>query len=147
MVWYYQMTPNDPFDYDGANELILADLTFDGTVRKVVMQANRNGFLYVVERATGKLLAAHKFVKVNWADHIDLTTGRPVWSAETKAVLEQGVKVNIWPSVPGGKNWMPMSFSPLTAMIYVNTINIGWEYEPLPVAQVSNLKAGQPFTV
>ena len=145
MVWYYQMTPNDPFDYDGANELILADLTFDGTVRKVVMQANRNGFLYVVERATGKLLAAHKFVKVNWADHIDLSSGRPVWSAETKAVLEQGVKVNIWPSVVGGKNWMPMSFSPLTAMIYVNTINLGWEYEPLPVAQVSNLKAGQPF--
>ena len=89
------------------------------------MQANRNGFLYVVERATGKLLAAYKFVKVNWADHIDLSSGRPVWSAETKAVLEQGVKVNIWPSVVEGKNWMPMSFSPLTAMIYVNTINLG----------------------
>jgi alcohol dehydrogenase (cytochrome c) len=145
MVWYYQMTPNDPFDYDGVNELILADLPFDGTVRKVLMQANRNGFLYVVERATGKLLAAHKFVKVNWADHIDLSTGRPVWSAETKAVLEQGAKVNIWPSAAGGKNWAPMSFSPLTAMVYVNTVNIGWDYEPLPVAQVSHLKAGQPF--
>jgi alcohol dehydrogenase (cytochrome c) len=145
LVWYYQMSPNDPFDYDGVNELILADLTLDGVVREVVMQANRNGFLYVVERATGKLLAAHKFVKVNWADHIDLRTGRPVWSAETKAVFDQGAKVTIWPSIVGGKNWAPMSFSPLTVLVYINTANIGLEYEPLPVAQVSTLKAGQPF--
>jgi alcohol dehydrogenase (cytochrome c) len=145
VVWYYQMSPNDPFDYDGVNELILADLTIDGAVHKVVMQANRNGFLYVVERATGKLLAAHKFVKVTWADHIDLSTGRPVWSAETKAVLDQGAKVTIWPSIVGGKNWAPMSFSPLTGLVYINTADIGLEYEPLPVSQVSNLKAGQPF--
>ena len=88
VVWHYQMTPSDPFDYDGVNEWVQAELTIDGTPRKVVMQANRNGFLYVLERATGKLLAANKFVKVTWAERVDMTTGRPVWSAETKAALD-----------------------------------------------------------
>ena len=146
VVWYYQTTPNDPFDYDGVNELIQADLTIKGATRKVVMQANRNGFLYVLERATGKLLAAHKFVKVTWADGIDMETGRPVWSAETKAVLEKGAKVRIWPAALGGKNWAPMSFSPQTGLIYVNTIARGMEYEPLPVEELANLKsAAQPL--
>ncbi len=66
------MTPSDPFDYDGVNELVQVELTIDGTPRKVIMQANRNGFLYVVERASGKLLAANKFVKVTWAERIDM---------------------------------------------------------------------------
>jgi alcohol dehydrogenase (cytochrome c) len=146
VVWYYQTTPNDPFDYDGVNELVQADLTINGATRKVVMQANRNGFLYVLERATGKLLAAHKFVKVTWADGIDMETGRPVWSAETKAVLEKGAKVRIWPAATGGKNWAPMSFSPQTGLVYVNTIAMGWEYEPLPVEELANLKpAAQPL--
>jgi len=143
VVWWYQMTPSDPFDYDGVNELVQADLTVDGTPRKVVMQANRNGFLYVVERATGKLLAANKFVKVTWAERIDMTTGRPVWTEETKAALE-GKKVQVWPALTGGKNWAPMSFSPVSKLIYVNTLDFGWEYQPLPLDQVSNLKAGQP---
>ncbi len=143
VVWWYQMTPNDPFDYDGVNELVQAELTIDGTPRKVVMQANRNGFLYVVERATGKLLAANKFVKVTWAERIDMTTGRPVWTEETKAALE-GKKVQVWPALTGGKNWAPMSYSPLSKLLYVNTLDFGWEYQPLPLDQVSNLKAGQP---
>ena len=102
VVWHYQMTPNDPFDYDGVNELVQAELTIDGTLRKVVMQANRNGFLYVLERATGKLLAANKFVKVNWAERIDLATGRPVWTEVTKAALE-GKSVQVWPHLTGGR--------------------------------------------
>jgi alcohol dehydrogenase (cytochrome c) len=145
IAWSYQTTPGDPFDYDGVNELVLADLAINGgTPRKVAMQANRNGFLYVLERATGKLLAANKFVKVTWADSVDLETGRPVWSADTKAAIE-GKKVTVWPAAPGGKNWGPMSFSPQTGLLYVNALEIGWEYEAEPVAQVANLKAGQPF--
>lgn len=143
VVWHYQMTPNDPFDYDGVNELVQAELTVDGTPRKVVMQANRNGFLYVIERATGKLLAANKFVKVTWAERVDLTTGRPVWTQETKDALE-GKTVRVWPSLVGGKNWQPMSYSPETKLIYVNTTAFGWEYETLPIEQVNNLKPGQP---
>ena len=81
VVWHYQTSPGDPFDYDGVNELVQAELPVNGTNRKVIMQAHRNGFFYVLDRATGKLVAANKFVKVNWADGIDPETGRPVWSA------------------------------------------------------------------
>ena len=143
MVWHYQMTPNDPFDYDGVNELVQADLTIDGAPRKVVMQANRNGFLYVIERATGKLLAASKFVKVNWAERVDMATGRPVWTEVTKGALE-GKSVQVWPHLTGGKNWHPMSYSPLSKLIYMNTMAFGWDYQPLPREEVANLKPGQP---
>jgi len=143
VVWHYQMTPNDPFDYDGVNELVQADLTIDGAPRKVVMQANRNGFLYVIERATGKLLAASKFVKVNWAERVDMATGRPVWTEVTKGALE-GKSVQVWPHLTGGKNWHPMSYSPLSKLIYMNTMAFGWDYQPLPREEVANLKPGQP---
>src|SRR5262249_13362345 len=143
VVWWYQMTPGDPFDYDGVNELVQGDLAIDGTSRKVVMQANRNGFFYVLERATGELLAANKFVKVNWADHVDMATGRPVLTDDAKAALE-GKTVKIWPSLVGGKNWQPMSFNPETKLIYVNTQAFGWKYTPLPLSEVSDLKAGHP---
>ena len=143
VAWTYQTTPGDPFDYDGVNELVQADLTVDGTPRKVVMQANRNGFFYVLERSTGKLLAANPFVKVTWAERVDMTTGRPVWTQATKDALE-GKTVQVWPSLVGGKNWHPMSFNPQNKLIYVNTMDFGWEYTPLPLDQVSNLKPGQP---
>lgn len=144
VVWHFQMTPGDPFDYDGVNEWILADLPVDGGSRKVVMHADRNGYLYVIERATGKLVAANAFVKVNWADGIDKETGRPVWSAETKAVVDKGEKQRIYPAVSGGKNWGPMAFDPTRRLLYINTNEWGMDYEPAPVEQVANLKAGQP---
>jgi alcohol dehydrogenase (cytochrome c) len=146
IVWHYQEVPNDPFDYDGVNELVLADVTLAGAPRKVVMQAARDGYFYVLERATGKLLAASKYVnKVTWADRIDMETGRPVLSAETKATIEQRAQINTWPSKMGGKNWMPMSFSPLTGMVYVNTNEFGMKYQPEPLDRVSHLKVGQAF--
>ena len=145
IVWHYQFSPGDPFDYDGVNELVQADLRVNGTDRKVLMQANRNGFFYVLERATGKLLAANKFVKVNWADGVDLETGKPVWSAETKAVFEKGPghKVRIWPSLVGGKNWAPMSYSPQTGLAYVNSTDFGWDYETQSLEELAKLKPGQ----
>ena len=106
--WHYQTTPNDPFDYDATNELVLAEM--DG--QKVLMQANRNGFLYVINRESGKLVAAKKFVdRVDWADKIDLASGRPVETAVT-AGARTGEQVEFWPSAFGGKNWSPMSFNP-----------------------------------
>src|SRR5262245_9428246 len=143
IVWSYQKSPGDPFDYDGVNELVHADLTIDGTPRKVIMQADRNGFLYVLERSTGKLLAANKYVKVNWAERVDLATGRPVWTDVTKGALE-GKNVQVWPSLVGGKNWHTMSYNPQTKLIYVNTMAFGWDYHLVPLADVSNLKPGQP---
>src|SRR5262249_51728501 len=116
VVWHYQMTPSDPFDYDGVNEWVQAELTIDGTPRKVVMQANRNGFLYVIERATGKLLAANKFVKVTWAERVDMTTGRPVWTAEPRPAAEG--RSGKWCRPPvAGKNGPRFSNPPLTSWI------------------------------
>jgi alcohol dehydrogenase (cytochrome c) len=146
VVWSYQMSPNDPFDYDGVNEWIIADLKdSSGNMRKVVMQANRNGFLYVIDRTTGKLVAANKFVDVNWADRVDLATGRPVWSEDTKTIIEHGGKARIFPSVTGGKNWAPMAFDPTRGLVYVNAIEIGMDYETLPADKIANLKPGDPY--
>jgi alcohol dehydrogenase (cytochrome c) len=131
IVWHYQFSPNDPYDYDSVNELVQADMTFDGQPRKVIMQANRNGFFYVLDRTNGKLLAANPFVsKVNWADGIDMKSGRPIESKETIA-MRKGQPFTVWPSALGGKNWMPMSYDPETKLAYANTLNIGMPYKPL----------------
>ena len=131
IVWHYQFTPNDPYDYDATNELVHASLMVKGVKTKVIMQANKNGFFYVIDRTNGKLLAANAFAKkVNWADRIDLASGRPVESEVTKK-FRAGEKIELWPSVFGGKNWMPMSFNPKTGLAYANTLNIGMPYKLL----------------
>jgi alcohol dehydrogenase (cytochrome c) len=129
IVWHYQFSPNDPYDYDGVNELVHADMKFGGEMKKVIMQANRNGFFYVIDRTNGKLLAANQFAKkVNWAERIDLTTGRPVPS-EIDKKARAGEKIELWPSAFGGKNWMPMSYNPGTGLVYANTLNIAMPYK------------------
>ena len=128
LVWHYQFSPNDPFDYDATEVGMLIDMEIDGAKRKVLAQANRNGFFYVLDRANGKLLAANPYVKVNWADKIDMATGRPVESAVFKRVRAGGDE-EIFPSVLGGKNWQPMSWNPATKLAYANTLNISWPYQ------------------
>ena len=128
MVWHYQFSPNDPYDYDATEVGMLVDMKVAGQDRKVLAQANRNGFFYVLDRANGKLLAANPYVKVNWADKIDMATGRPVEPAQTKKV-RAGEDVEIWPSVIGGKNWQPMSWNPGTGLAYANTLNMSWPYQ------------------
>jgi alcohol dehydrogenase (cytochrome c) len=107
-------------------------LPIDGKPRKVIMQANRNGFFYVLDRATGELLAANPFVdKINWATGIDMATGRPIDSELTKifrTTPEMDEPIVIWPSMMGGKNWMPMSYDPGTGLAYANTLNIGYPF-------------------
>ena len=98
IVWHYQVAPNDVFDWDTVWEIILADIRVDGQMRKVAMQMNRNGFLYVLDRANGKLLSAKPFAKVNWATHVDMKTGRPVESEVSKK-LRAGEQIEMWPSV------------------------------------------------
>lgn len=144
MVWYYQTSPNDPFDHDGVNALVLADLKIAGQTRKVVMQASRNGFFYVLDRKTGKLLAANPYVKVTWADRVDLRTGRPVWSQATKQILTGTEQITTFPSISGGTNWFPMSYSPDTGLAYVNTLNIGMKYQPMAADAVRSFKPDQP---
>jgi alcohol dehydrogenase (cytochrome c) len=146
MVWYYQMSPNDPFDHDGTNALVQAELTVQGKPTKVVMQAGRNGFFYVLERATGKLLAANKYVKVTWADHIDMESGRPVWSETTQKIIQGPATVVTYPNISGGTNWFPMSYSPLTGLAYVNTINQGAKYHAaMLVDELQKLRPGQSY--
>ena len=122
--WHYQTTPNDPFDYDAVNELILTEL--EG--QKVLMQANRNGFFYVINRETGKLVAANKFIeRVDWADSIDLETGRP---NETQLAQDArtGEQVQFWPSALGGKNWSHAAYDSKRQSVFMNTNNFGMDY-------------------
>jgi alcohol dehydrogenase (cytochrome c) len=118
---HFQYTPNDVYDVDGADEHVLADLQVGGRLRKVMIQPNKNGFLYVLDRTDCKLIAAHPYVKVNWATHIDLATGRPVLSDVYKRFLA-GDEVEIWPS--RGTNAVPIAFNPNTGLVYASTWNL-----------------------
>jgi len=118
---YFQYTPNDVFDVDATDENVLADIRVNGQPRKVMIQANKNGFLYVLDRTNCKLIAAHPFVKVNWATHIDMATGRPVLTDIQKRFLA-GEEVEVWPS--RGTNATPIAFDPNTGFIYASTWNI-----------------------
>ncbi len=142
LVWHYQTSPNDPFDYDAVQTPIQATLKVNGKSQKVVMQANRSGFLYVLDAANGKLLAANPFEKVNWADGIDMTTGRPIYNDVFKGAIE-GRNVTVWPSTSGGINWQHISFSPVTQKLYMNTLHIGMIYEaPEPEKYVPGKPSG-----
>ncbi len=118
---YFQYTPNDVYDVDGADEHVLADLSIGGRMRKVMIQPNKNGFLYVLDRTNCQLIAAHPYVKVNWASRIDLATGRPVLTEIYKRFLD-GEEVEIWPS--RGTNAVPIAFDPRTGLVYATTWNI-----------------------
>jgi alcohol dehydrogenase (cytochrome c) len=127
-VWYYQATPQDAFDFDAVSTPIIATINVGGSPRKVVIQANRSGFLYVLDAKNGKLIAANPFGKLNWATGVDMETGRPMVTEVLTGALE-GKNVTVWPSVSGVTNWQHMSFSPLTGMLYINTLHVGMTYE------------------
>jgi alcohol dehydrogenase (cytochrome c) len=136
--WHFQFSPNNPFDYDSVAEMVLATLNIDGKPTPVLMDANRNGFFYVLDRTNGKLLAANPYVNVNWASGIDMKTGRPI-ETDVSAKARAGEKVVVWPSILGGKNWEPMSFNPQNNTAYANTLNIGGHYK----AVAADYKAGE----
>ncbi len=115
MKWYYQTTPGDNWDYTAVQDMMLAEMEVDGVLRKVLMQAPKNGFFYVIDRADGKLLRANPFVTTTWATHVDMQTGRPVENPET----DYSDKPQwILPGPLGGHNWQAMSFNPDTGIIY-----------------------------
>ncbi|MFP8880888.1 MAG: PQQ-dependent dehydrogenase, methanol/ethanol family, partial [Myxococcota bacterium] len=127
LVWHYQTTPGEHWDYTAVQHMILADLEIGGRVRKVLMQAPKNGFFYVLDRATGELLSAEKYTYISWATHVDLATGRPVerpdasWSKQTAIVS---------PDPGGGHNWHPMAFSPRTGWVYIPARQFAFPYTP-----------------
>jgi quinohemoprotein ethanol dehydrogenase len=118
-VWHYQTTPGDNWDYDATQPLMLATLTIDGHQRRVVMQANKNGFFYVLDREKGTLISARPFTEMNWATGID-PKGRPI---ENAAVRELKDATIVRPSPEGGHNWHPMSFNPTTGLVYLGVLN------------------------
>jgi alcohol dehydrogenase (cytochrome c) len=118
---YFQYTPNDVYDVDAVDEQVLADIQVGGQLRKVMIQANKGGFLYVLDRTNCKLIAANPYVKVTWASKIDMATGRPVLSEIFKR-FTAGEEVEIWPS--RGTNAVPIAFDPNTGLIYASTWNI-----------------------
>ena len=118
---YFQYTPNDIYDVDGTDESVLADIQVGGRLRKVMIQANKNGFLYVLDRTDCSLLAANPYVKVNWATHVELKTGRPVLSDVYKRFLA-GEEVEIWPSRV--TNAVPIAFDPNTGLVYASTWDV-----------------------
>ena len=117
LAWYFQTTPGDNWDYDATQPLLQADLTIGGRARKVIMQANKNGFFYVLDRATGEFLSGVPFVSgITWASGLDAKTGRPIEStgfAEFKPVIAS-------PDPGGAHNWQPMAFSPATGLVYLS---------------------------
>jgi len=115
-AWHYQTTPADQWDYTATQHILLAELSIDGQPRKVLMQAPKNGFFYVIDRTNGKLISAKNFVPINWATHVDLATGRPVVTPEGNYLA--GPKVVV-PSFLGAHNWQPMSFNPKTGYVYL----------------------------
>jgi quinohemoprotein ethanol dehydrogenase len=120
MAWYYQTTPHDSWDYDAVQKLVLADIDIGGTKRHVIMQASKNGFFYVLDRAIGTLLGANNFTFVNWAKGVDLETGRPIL---TKTSDWYSSPKNVYPSWSGGHTWPPMSYSPQTNLVYIPVID------------------------
>jgi len=114
--WHYQTTPGDSWDYTATQHMILADLEINGQIRKVIMQAPKNGFFYVIDRTNGELISAENYVPINWATHVDMETGRPI---ENPANNYFNTPALTTPGPLGGHNWQPMAFNPDTGLVYI----------------------------
>jgi quinohemoprotein ethanol dehydrogenase len=119
LVWHYQTTPGDSWDFTATQHIILANLEIEGFLRKVLMQAPKNGFFYVLDRTNGEFISAEPYVYVNWAKRIDYQTGRPVETSFSRYV---DANVAIMPMAGGGHNWQPMAFNPKTGLVYIPAI-------------------------
>jgi quinohemoprotein ethanol dehydrogenase len=120
LAWHYQTTPHDMWDFDATQKMILTDLDVAGTSHPVLIQANKNGFFYVLDRKTGKLLSAKNYVYTNWASGVDLKTGRP---AVTQDSDWHSSPKNVYPSWAGAHTWMPMSLNAQTHLVYIPVID------------------------
>ena len=125
LAWHYQTTPGETWDYTATQHMILADIEIDGAVRKVIMQAPKNGFFYVLDRTDGAFISAEHYVDVNWATGIDPETGRPVEVHGARYVDEMAL---VFPSAHGGHNWHPMAYNPATGLVYVPVLDMGFPF-------------------
>jgi quinohemoprotein ethanol dehydrogenase len=128
-VWHFQESPGESWDYSAAQHIVLADLQINGTLRHLLMQAPKNGFFYVLDRETGAFISARPFATVNWAQSIDPVTGRPVENPQSR----YGETGKPWVSLPGpsgAHNWQPMSYSPLTRLVYIPVSEAAFVFIP-----------------
>lgn len=130
-VWHYQTTPGETWDYTATQHIMLADIAIDGKPRKVLMQAPKNGFFYVLDRATGELISAKPYIGLTWATGVDPKTGRPI---EVPGVRYEKAMSQQIPAPFGGHNWHPMAFSPNTGLVYLptHTVPSGFKDENAP---------------
>jgi len=134
LKWFFQFTPNDPYDYDAVQIPVLVDATWKGTPRKLMYWANRNGFFYVLDRATGEFLAGYPFIKLNWASGLD-NKGRPIQTPQLEGAPT-------FPGLQGGTNWYSPSYSPRTGLFYVSA----WEdYASVFIKEQQTYEEGRRF--
>jgi quinohemoprotein ethanol dehydrogenase len=126
-VWHYQETPGEMWDYTACQQIIVADIPVEGRVRKVLLHAPKNGFFYVLDRATGKLISAKPYTQINWATSVDISTGRPIETAIAR--YEGNNPAPIVPGPLGAHSWQPMSYSPLTGLVYIPVQDTGLLYK------------------
>src|SRR5438876_3104107 len=138
LVWAYQFTPHDSWDYDAASEMILADLTVNGRPRKVLVHFDKNGFAYTIDRATGEVLVAQPFVDVTWAKRVDVATGRPVVDSTKLTGASRGNVKEICPTLEGGKSpASPAAYSPRTGLFYLATNNMCMDYQATQATRIA----------
>ena len=135
-VWHYQQTPGDMWDYTSTQHMILADMTMEGRTRKVLMQAPKNGFFYVIDRSNGQLISAEPYASLNWATHVDKQTGRPVFTPQAD-YAKSGQMFVAMPGPQGAHNWQPMALNPKTGLVYIPASEVGFAYQSDPNFKVS----------
>lgn len=125
--WHYQYNPGESWDYNGAMDMELAELTIEGKLRKVIMSAPKNGFFYVIDRVSGKLISAQPITKVNWASRIDLGSGRPVENPDAR--YPRGKPFTMWPGgLFGAHGWVPMAYNAKARLVFVPVMEMGMTY-------------------
>lgn len=126
-VWHFQEVPSDDWDYDSDEQIMLADLPFEGKIKKVILHAPKDGFFYVIDRETGTLISAKPFTSVTWATGVDPKTGHPIESATAR--YPRGNSPPIVPGPVGAHSWQPMSYSPLTGLVYIPVNDAGFNFK------------------
>jgi quinohemoprotein ethanol dehydrogenase len=133
LKWHFQTTPNDNWDFDSVQQLMLLDLTIKGKQRKVITQASKNGFFWVLDRVTGEFISGAPFVKTNWASGLD-AKGRPIVNPEAYYDTEP---ISLFPTGGGAHNWSPMSYNPATGYVYISV-----SLQPFTYAATKELAPG-----
>jgi lanthanide-dependent methanol dehydrogenase len=149
LVWAYQFTPHDNWDYDATSTMILVDLTIGGKARKALVTFNKNGFQYTLDRATGEVLAAPPYANPTWAKRVDLATGRPELDPGKQTGASKGNVKGICPSLEGGVSPVsPAAYSPRTRLFYTSTNNLCMDFNATPVGRIAGtpyIGAGTPY--